>query len=112
MDPAFDKNPTLPGVPDPYPIYREVRERDPVHWCPEAELWAITRYADAEAVLKDSRFSRQAFLDRVEARMGHQSIIEMQRHELVFMDNPRHGSLRKLIGEAIKPAAVQGLRPQ
>ena len=44
--------------------------------------------------------------------MGHQSIIEMQRHELVFMDNPRHRSLRNLIGEAITPAAVQSLRPR
>ena len=107
----FDLNPTLPGVADPYPTYRAIRESDPVHWCTGAELWAITRYSDADAVLKDPRFSRQAFLDRVETRMGHQSIIEMQRHELVFMDNPRHHSLRRLLGEAITPAVIQTLRP-
>ena len=28
---AFDANPTLPGEPDPYPIYRAIREQDPVH---------------------------------------------------------------------------------
>lgn len=112
MTSRFDSNPTLPGVADPYPIYRSVRESDPVHWCAGAGLWAITRYADADAVLKDERFSRQAFLDGVEARMGHQAILEMQRHELVFTDNPRHGQLRALISEAITPQAVQALKPK
>jgi len=112
MDAEFDSNPTLPGFPDPYPIYREIRERDPVHWCPGAGLWAITRHADAEAVLKDPRFSRQAFLDLLEARMGPQPILAMQRHELVFTDNPRHYDLRTVIGSAITPRSMQELRPR
>ena len=109
---TFDSNPTLPGVADPYPVYRSVRESDPVHWCTGACPWAVTRYADADAVLKDERFSRQGFLDGVEARMGHHVILEMQRHELVFTDNPRHGQLRALISEAITPQAVQALKPK
>ena len=28
----FDLNPTLPGVPDPYPIYRTMRKTDPVEY--------------------------------------------------------------------------------
>lgn len=112
MTEAFDLNPTLPGVPDPYPIYRAVRETDPVHWCPGAGLWAITRYSDAESVLKDGRFSRQAFLDNLESRMGTQAILTMQRHELVFTDNPRHRDLRAVIGSAITAKSMQGLRPR
>lgn len=110
ISPAFDCNPTLPGVADPYPMFCRVRERDPVHWCPEAGLWAITRYFDAQAVLKSEHFSRQAYLDTLEAKSGSQPIIAMQRHELVFMDNPRHGALRRLIGEAINADEVKSLR--
>src|SRR5579871_2193390 len=106
---AFDHNPALPGVPDPYPIYRLVREQDPVHWCAEAGLWAITRYADAQVVLKEPRLSRQAYLDVLEARNGPQPITQMQRHELVFTDNPRHGAMRHLIGEAINAQAERAL---
>jgi hypothetical protein len=51
MTSRFDSNPTLPGAADPYPVYRLVRESDPVHWCAEARLWAVTRCDDAEAVL-------------------------------------------------------------
>ncbi len=112
MTAAFDANPTLPGEPDPYPVYRAVREQDPVHWCPGADLWAITRHADAEAVLKDPRFSRQAFLDQCQDRMGPQPILAMQRHELVFMDNPHHRELRTVIGAAITPKSMQELGPR
>ena len=110
VDPRFDENPTLPGLADPYPIFRAVREADPVHWCPGAKLWAILRYDDAQAILKDPRLSRQAYLDALEARTGPQAVIAMQRHELVFMDNPRHGELRSLIGDAIGTAAVHRLQ--
>src|SRR5579862_2042527 len=112
IDPRFDENPTLPGVSDPWPVYRAVRETDPVHWCAGAHLWAVMRYDDAQTVLKDSRLSRQAYLDSLETRTGRQPIIEMQRHELVFMDNPHHGQLRQLIGDAINAQAVRDLRSE
>ena len=108
----FDLNPTLPGEPDPYSVFRAVRETDPVRWCAGAGLWAITRYDDAQTVLKHPGFSRQAYLDKLEARIGSQPIIEMQRHELVFMDNPHHEQLRRLIGEAVNVESIRGLKAQ
>ena len=107
---CFDLNPTLPGETDPYPIYRAVREADPVHWCAGAGLWAITRYDDAQTVLKHPGFSRRAYLDQLERRIGSQPILEMQRHELVFMDNPQHEQLRRLIGDAVSVETVRGLK--
>jgi pimeloyl-[acyl-carrier protein] synthase len=112
IDPRFDLNPTLPGISNPYPIYRAVRESDPVHWCPGANLWAVMRHDNANIVLKDARLSRQAFLDNLEARTGPQPIIEMQRHELVFIDNPRHGELRRFLHTAINARAVSDLQAQ
>jgi pimeloyl-[acyl-carrier protein] synthase len=110
IDPRFDLNPTLPGISNPYPIYRAVRESDPVHWCAGANLWSVMRHDDAKIVLKDVRLSRQAFLDNLEARTGPQPIIEMQRHELVFIDNPRHGELRHLLHNAINAHEVSELQ--
>src|SRR5215813_10534504 len=112
IDQRFDENPTLPGVSDPWPVYRAVRESDPVHWCADAHLWAVMRYDDAQTVLKDPRLSRQAYLNALEARTGPQPITEMQRHELVFTDNPHHGKLRQLIGDAINAHAVRDLRTE
>src|SRR5215469_14593278 len=110
VDPRFDMNPTLPGVADPYPIFQSVRESDPVHWCPGANLWAVMRYHDAETILKHPNLSRQAYLDTLEVRAGRQPIINMQRHELVFTDNPRHEKLRRLIGTAINAQSIRNLQ--
>ena len=73
-------------------------------------MWAITRYDDAQTVLKHPGFSRRAYLDQLERRIGSQPILEMQRHELVFMDNPQHEQLRRLIGDAVSVETVRGLK--
>jgi cytochrome P450 len=47
-----------PGVrADPYPVYRLLREEDPVHWLDPLQGWLITRYADCEAALTDPSLS-------------------------------------------------------
>src|SRR5262245_30240994 len=34
------------AVQDPYPYYKELREREPVHWSERAQAWYFTRYRD------------------------------------------------------------------
>lgn len=52
-DPLF--NPLDPHVlRDPYPIYRRLREIDPVHWHDQLRSWVVTRYADCVSVLRDA----------------------------------------------------------
>ncbi|MFV2086261.1 cytochrome P450 [Micromonospora sp. LOL_021] len=48
-------NPLDPDVlRDPYPVYRQLRESDPVHWHAGLGAWVLTRYADCLQVLKNS----------------------------------------------------------
>lgn len=50
-------NPFDPEVrKNPYPHYQQVRRQAPVHWC-AANAWLVSRYAEAEALLKDSRLT-------------------------------------------------------
>ena len=43
---------------DPYPKYAQMRQRDPVHRMRLLDGWALTRYKDCDAVLRDhARFS-------------------------------------------------------
>ncbi|HWI22658.1 MAG TPA: hypothetical protein VNT22_08600 [Baekduia sp.] len=37
---------------DPYKIFATLRERGPVHYSPELDMWVVTRYADVETVFK------------------------------------------------------------
>ena len=38
---------------DPYPLFRRLREEDPVHWDPFLHAWVVTRYEDVLRVLHD-----------------------------------------------------------
>ena len=38
---------------NPYEVYRELRESDPVHWSEVMQVWVLTRYDDVFAVLRD-----------------------------------------------------------
>src|SRR6185437_5847566 len=43
---------------DPHALWRQMRERAPVHWHPPAELpgfWSLTRYEDIRTVYRDPR---------------------------------------------------------
>ena len=56
MSDAFDLL-TPAALADPFPIYRALRERDPVHWSAGHHGWLVTRYDDVAAALRDPRFS-------------------------------------------------------
>lgn len=109
----FEADPTLPGVADPYPVFHRVRAADPVHWVPAMRGWAITRYADAHAVLRNpGAFSRQAYIESLRQRFGNEPILDLQAIELAFLDAPVHTRTRTLIGNAFTPQAVANMRPQ
>jgi pimeloyl-[acyl-carrier protein] synthase len=107
----LDVDPTLPGHPNPYPLFHRLRADDPVHYSPFIGGWVLTRYADAIACLSDHRFSRVAFLDTMRAKFGDQPILRLQAGELAFNDPPIHTALRGLIAKAFSPGAIEAARP-
>jgi len=40
------------AIVDPYPLYREVRNRAPAVWLPAHQVWALGRFADVRAALR------------------------------------------------------------
>jgi cytochrome P450 len=103
----MDQDPTLPGHPDPYPLFRELRETEPVHFNPYMKGWVITRYADAVAYLRDQRFSRIAYLNQMREQFGDDTpIIKFQSRELAFMDPPEHNWLKNVVGKAFSPQVI------
>lgn len=93
-------DPTLPGHPDPYPLYHQLRALKPVYWSPAMNGWVLLRYKDAVSYLNDHRFSRQAYLETLQQRYGDSPILESQRREVVFTDPPQHKRLRRLADRA------------
>ena len=79
---------------NPYPLYRRLREEDPVHWDPYLHAWVVTRYADVVTVLHHYRAARTPAPERLEALgMGELSpIAALMVRQMLFLDPPEHGS--------------------
>ncbi|HYA34000.1 MAG TPA: cytochrome P450 [Candidatus Binataceae bacterium] len=107
-----DCDPTLPGHPDPYPLLNHLRETDPVHWSDYLKGWCITRYADASSYLRDHRFSRVAYLERVGSQFGADApALKFQSLELSFTDPPEHTWVKGLLGRLFSPQTMAKARP-
>ena len=85
---------------DPYPIYRELRSKDPVHRMRLVKAWALTRYEDVEKVLRDDkRFCN-----------GDRILVKTIPLSLLDMDPPEHTRVRALVSKAFTPRAVGRLQ--
>lgn len=83
---------------DPYAVYDDYRQRDPVHWGKPnipgfSGTWYLTRYDDVIAVLKDRRFSRRCSHDDDDFDRSPASSA-FTRHWVVMKDPPEHARVR------------------
>ena len=97
---------------DPYPLYRRLRDEDPVHWDPYLHAWIVTRYEDVVSVLTRFSADRAPSPEFFES-LGAPEVSPIARvmvKQMLFMDAPAHTRLRKLAAPAFTPARVRLLR--
>jgi cytochrome P450 len=114
VDPALSLYQLLdPAVlADPYPLYRRLREHDPVHWDTFLHAWVVTSYAGSVTVLRDFSADRTPAPEQVKA-LGLASlepIAQVMAKQMLFMDAPTHTRLRKLCSTAFTPRRVDAMR--
>ena len=108
MSDAFDLL-TPAALADPFPIYRQLREADPVHWSEGHGGWLVTRYDDVAAALRDPRFSAArsaAMFERMPPAI-RDATRPLQRAFtlwMLMMDPPDHTRLRGLVSKALAPS--------
>ncbi len=97
---------------DPYPLYRRLRNEDPVHWDPFLCAWVVTRYQDVVHVLHYFSADRTPTPEQL-TKMGLSAmnpIAQVMVKQMLFMDAPAHTRLRTLASAAFSPARVAVLR--
>jgi len=97
---------------DPYPLYRRLREEDPVHWDPFLHAWVVTRYPDVVKVLRDFTAGRTPTPEQL-AAMGLEAlnpIAAVMVKQMLFLDAKAHTRLRTLAAVAFTPQRVESLR--
>jgi pimeloyl-[acyl-carrier protein] synthase len=98
---------------NPYPLYKRLREEDPVHWDPYLHTWVVMRYADVIKVLRDFTAARTHSLEKLTS-MGLEAlnpIAKVMVKQMLFLDAPAHTRIRNLSGVAFTPRRVETLRP-
>jgi cytochrome P450 len=97
---------------NPYPLYRRLREEQPVLWDPYLHAWVVTRYADVATVLHRFRAARTPHPERLQALgLGELTpVAEVMVRQMLFLDQPEHGRVRRLAAVAFTPRRVARLR--
>ena len=103
-------NPLSPRMArDPYPLYAELRARDPVHRSRLLDAWVFSRHADVDAILRDfRRFSNDQRKRDPRLRRRRRSL-PLPEPTILFVDPPDHARLRSLVNKAFTPRAVAAL---
>ena len=97
---------------DAFPLYAELRDRDPVRpvrLASGGHIYLIARYSDGRRVLNDPVFSRVALQRDDATRLLPASRIP---GTLLNTDPPDHNRIRKLVARAFTTGAVERIRPR
>ncbi|MGE0728587.1 MAG: cytochrome P450 [Acidimicrobiia bacterium] len=101
FDPAF--------VRDPFPSFRDLREREPVAYTERwGGQWIPTRYEDIEAVARDTEHFSSVTVSVIGPKPGDGPLFVGPP---VTLDPPEHAEVRRLLLPAFSPAAIERLEP-
>ncbi|MDE0074850.1 MAG: cytochrome P450 [Gammaproteobacteria bacterium] len=92
-------------VADPYPLYRTLRERDPIHRSIFANQVVVSRYADVDRILRDHRTFGNDF-SKVTSSEGSIATRKKLTPSMLAQDPPDHTRLRALVNRAFTPRQV------
>ena len=95
---------------DPYPVYRALREHEPVKRMPNGS-WFLTRYDDLVTAYKNTRAFSSDKKKEFAPKYGSSPLYEHHTTSLVFNDPPAHTRVRRLIMGALSPRAIAEMEP-
>lgn len=92
------------AIVDPYPHYARLRELGPVVWLSRQRVYALPRYAECKAVLRDDKAfasGRGVALNAVTNRLSRGTVLNS--------DGAEHDQRRKLVAHRLTPKALRSI---
>jgi cytochrome P450 PksS len=102
---------------DPYPVYRRMRQHDPVYWSEALGHWVLTRYDDVLAATRNPALSsaRTEVFVRAQLRGSDPALAahytRVHAGMMIMKDGPEHHRLRVLGNHAFTPSALGRWQP-
>jgi cytochrome P450 len=106
---------------NPYPVFALLREREPVFWSQSWKCWLITRFDDADTILRDaSAFSNADRFDDLLSDLATQlsddaelePLLEHCKLGVANADRPDHTRIRGLLAHGFRPRDVSALESE
>jgi len=94
---------------DPYPTFRRLRDDAPLYYNEEHDFWALSRFGDVEAALKERGIfssKKGVILEMIKADF------EMPPGTLIHDEPPLHTAHRQLLSRVFTPKAMTAIEPQ
>ena len=101
---------------DPFPIFAQLRESDPVHWSSAMKVWVVTRYDDVKRVAEPTPICRRSDWRRSSPRCppepGQLCQFNGVPRKLDGLPRPaRPTRLRRLFTKAFTSRSIKALEP-
>ncbi|WP_156766696.1 cytochrome P450 [Mycobacterium sp. E2327] len=102
--------------PNPWPMYRALRDHDPVHHVvpegrPDRDYYVLSRHADVWAAARDHETFSSA--QGLTVEYGELEMIGLQDNPpFVMQDPPVHTEFRKLVSRGFTPRQVEAVEPK
>lgn len=102
--------------PEPWPMYRALRDHDPVHHVvpadrPDHDYYVLSRHADIWAAARDHETFSSA--EGLTVNYGELDLIGLADNPpMVMQDPPAHTAFRKLVARGFTPRQVESVEPK
>jgi cytochrome P450 len=94
---------------DPYPVWKRMRDEQPVYYNAKYDFFALSRFDDVERCSKDWRrysSAKGTLLELIKSGM------EIPSGSIIFDDPPRHDLYRGLLTNIFSPRKIAALEPK
>jgi cytochrome P450 family 130 len=114
--PAIFRLATADTWPNPWPMYRALRDHDPVHHVvppkhPEQDYYVLSRHADVWSAARDHETFSSA--QGLTVNYDDLTLIGLQDNPpFVMQDPPVHTEFRKLVSRGFTPRQVEAIEPK
>jgi len=98
---------------DPYPVYRRMRQRDPVYWSDALGAWVLTRYDDVLAAVRNPAMSSATAEVTAQAQLRGSDpalatdFTRVTANMMLMKDGQDHHRLRVLGNHAFTPSSLE-----
>jgi cytochrome P450 len=94
---------------DPYPIWKRMRDEQPLYYNEKYDFFALTRWDDVDGGLKDHPrliSSKGTVLELIKAN------VELPKGMVIFEDPPSHTVYRGLLSRVFTPRRMNSIEPE